>query len=286
MSYEALCNRLHAIYRELNIDALEAQWRYEASFHLLEALRAFLSGVSTMKFPIFRATAFLTSLVFCTTPPIPRNGVLPGSPPSPKPPTCTADAILRTLENSSRNVGASSFCSAYIQASITTSPSNISQTILPVVPTNTDTVTICGNNFSNAPASCGLEGYGFEEYLIFQIQHTSPTGCHLSCLADWNCHSFQTQLSGVRMCNLYSAPVSGSIQTSLGAGYLFYDDTCLNYLPGPCASTTLAATTSSSTFSIPSYLATVPPSRISSACTCLLASLAVATLNITLPTSK
>lgn len=138
---------------------------------------------------------------------------------------------LAAHNSRSRNVGASSFCSAYIQASTTIPPStNSSQAIQSAAPTDTDTTTVCGKHFPSTPVSCGLEGYGYESNLIVQIKHTSPTECHLSCLADWNCKSFQTQLSGIRFCNLYTAPVPGNAQAALGVGYFFYDMTCSNYL--------------------------------------------------------
>ncbi|KUJ09705.1 uncharacterized protein LY89DRAFT_275990 [Mollisia scopiformis] len=160
-----------------------------------------------------------------------------------------------------------------MQPAVTSPPlSNVSQiSQLPGL-TSTATSTVCENQASNTSLSCGLESYGFDSYLIIQIFNKTPVHCHLSCLADWNCMSFQVQLNGSRYCNLFSTSVSGNVELSLGSGYFSYDKSCPNYLLGPCASPTSTAQLSSTVITAPSYLATIPPSRISSACACLLTS--------------
>lgn len=159
---------------------------------------------------------------------------------------CVSDDILRALKNPqvpplchpfvadlhrSRIGGASSFCSSYIFPSSASSPVlNTSQIVQSPLPLAT-TTSVCGNTFPASSTLCGLEAYGFQSYLIIQFDKTRPTDCHLSCLADWNCKSFQVQVNSSRYCNLYSSPVSGNVQAASGSGYFAYDKMCSNYLP-------------------------------------------------------
>ena len=103
------------------------------------------------------------------------------------------------------------------------------------------------------------------------------------CLADPNCQSFQVQASASEYCNLFNVPTSGNVEYAPADVYTFFDRDCSQYLPPACSSA--PAKKAKRDVPIPSYIpATVPPSRISSACSCLITSPdAVATSTVVVP---
>ncbi|TKA68260.1 hypothetical protein B0A49_06284 [Cryomyces minteri] len=233
------------------------------------------------------------------------NGVLSGAPPQATQPVkardnlveravCTNDAICRVLKARHVSAKASSFCSAYLQTTTTvTATSTVSQTvvatalstvIIPTTATATTTVSTTTLTCAAAPTTtattCGFAAYGFSVYLISQSQNTDPVTCHLNCLADPTCKSFQIQAGGAMYNNLYKAVTAGNTQAAPGDVFTFYDRGCSDYLPAGCtaapavqAATKAKRAAAKTSCTVPpalSPLATVVASRISSGCSCLI----------------
>jgi len=120
-----------------------------------------------------------------------------------------------------------------------------------------------------APVTCGLEGYGYGTYLISAQSGIESVACHKLCLTTAGCKSFQTLAGGQQTCNLFNAATAGNMQPAPGAGFTFYDRDCTDLLPAGCTAPPSKAKRNAP---IPTYLATVPATRISSACSCFITS--------------
>ncbi|MCJ1322962.1 hypothetical protein MMC15_008312 [Xylographa vitiligo] len=240
----------------------------------------------------------------------PVNGVLPGTVSHAKrvevphpviearaTQTCNADNVLRDLRNPTDSVAASSFCSTYLQQTSTVTVTTVvpetttvaitDTTLITGTTTETSTVVattvLCAAQPTSPTTTCDYPAYGFQYYLISSTPGVDPVTCHEMCLADPNCQSFQVQASASEYCNLFNVPTSGNVEYAPADVYTFFDRDCSQYLPPACSSA--PAKKAKRDVPIPSYIpATVPPSRISSACSCLITSPdAVATSTVVVP---
>ncbi|KAI9681958.1 MAG: hypothetical protein M1817_000012 [Caeruleum heppii] len=223
-------------------------------------------------------------------PPV-ENGVLPGSPPNVEARNveartggsgCNADNVLRALRNPTRSVGASAFCSTFLRSTVSETTTVAKPTTITETATSTTTTTsttsstvVAATASALCPAgptpgqTCGFEAYGFSSVLISQTPNTDGFMCHEMCLRNPNCRSFQVQTGGARFCNLFTAPTAGNVSPAPGGGFTFYDRNCPDFLPPACSA---PARKMKRDEPIPPYLATVPPTRISSACSCFITS--------------
>ncbi|MCJ1433467.1 hypothetical protein MMC27_002829 [Xylographa pallens] len=229
----------------------------------------------------------------------PVNGVLPGTGPQVKPraevdhpviearatQTCDADNVLRDLRNPTDSVAASSFCSTFLQQTSTVTVTTVVPETTTVAVTDTTLVTaiitevstvatstiLCAAQPTSSPITCNYPAYGYDSDLISSNPNTDPITCHELCLSDPNCQSFQIEAGGAQYCNLFNLPTAGNVEYAPGDGYTFFDRDCSQYLPPGCSSSPMKK--EKRTVPIPSYIpATVPPSRISSACSCFITS--------------
>ncbi|MCJ1404844.1 hypothetical protein MMC11_008070 [Xylographa trunciseda] len=230
---------------------------------------------------------------------VPVNGVLPGTSSQVKArakvdypviearatQTCNADNVLRDLRNPTDSVAASSFCSTLLQQTSTVTVTTVVPETTTVAITDTTFVTgtsteistvatstvLCAAQPTSAVTTCDYPALGYGAYLISSTPNTDPITCHESCLADPNCQSFQVQAAASQYCNLFNVPTAGSVEYDPGDIYTFYDRDCSQYLPPVCTSP--SAKKAKRDVPIPSFLpATVPYSRISSACSCFITS--------------
>jgi len=97
----------------------------------------------------------------------------------------------------------------------------------------TTATVLCAAAVPTNEVSCGVKAYGWDTYLISETPETSPTDCHVACLADPNCESFQSQiLEGDNgYCNLYNASVAGNVSPAPSDDYFFYDRDCQEFRP-------------------------------------------------------
>ncbi|KAF7512079.1 hypothetical protein GJ744_002792 [Endocarpon pusillum] len=239
------------------------------------------------------------------------NGVIPGGPPGAPSKrddgnkgqgvgfgSCNADPVFRDLRKDNNAAGASAFCSSYIRPTATVSTTvsvpttstvikysttSTTTTITSIV-TGTSTVTCAAQ--PTAPTTCGFDAYGFGQFLISQNSGVDPIDCHERCLADINCQSFQVQNGGAMFCNLYNVVTAGNVVPAPGGGFTFYDRDCPDLLPVQCTRAPAKQKRQNPAVPTPSYFATVPPSHISSACSCFItASLAPSTTTVTQQTT-
>ncbi|MCJ1421176.1 Mucin-5B [Xylographa parallela] len=229
----------------------------------------------------------------------PVNGILPGTGPQVKPrakvdhpviearatQTCNADNVLRDLRNPTVSVAASSFCSTFLQQTSTVTVTTVvpQTTIVAVTDTTLVTATstevstvvastiLCAAQPTSSPTTCNYPAYGYGYDLISSTPNIDPITCHELCLSDPTCESFQVQTGGSQFCNLFNLPTAGNVQYAPGDVFTFFDRDCSQYLPPGCTSAPLKK--EKRTVPVPSYIpATVPPSRISSACSCFITS--------------
>ncbi|MCJ1379209.1 hypothetical protein MMC17_002309 [Xylographa soralifera] len=229
----------------------------------------------------------------------PVNGVLPGTVTQVKPrakvdhpviearatQTCNADNVLRDLRNPTDSVGASAFCSTFLQQTSTVTVTTVVPETTTVAITDTTFITgtttevstlatstiLCAAQPTSALTTCNYLAYGYGSFLISSTPEIDPVTCHEMCLADPNCQSFQIENGGLDYCNLYDVPTSGNVEYAPGDIFSFFDRDCPQYLPPGCGSAPMKK--EKRQVPIPSYIpATVPPSRISSACSCFITS--------------
>ncbi|KAA6407823.1 MAG: hypothetical protein FRX48_08174 [Lasallia pustulata] len=197
---------------------------------------------------------------------------------------CNADNVLRGLRNPTQTASASAFCSTYLQSTSTVTATTIvpETTLVPVsttvsvIATETETITVAtstilcpANPAATQTLTCGLEGFGYSTYLISQQANLTAAQCEQSCLSDPNCRSFQTQTGGGQYCNTYNQQTAGNV-LEVDVDYTFYDRDCItDFTPAGCTSPSVKAKRDIAT---PTYLVTVPASRISSACSCFITS--------------
>ncbi|MCJ1290431.1 Mucin-5B [Xylographa carneopallida] len=241
----------------------------------------------------------------------PVNGVLPGPPSLVKrvevdypviearaTQTCNADNVLRDLRNPTVSIAASSFCSAYLQKTSTVTVTTVVPQTSVVAVTDTTLVTQTTTEVSTVVAStilcaapsstgttCNYPGYGYASDLISSTPNTDPVTCHEQCLADPTCQSFQVETVGAQYCNLFNLPTAGNVQYAPNDVFTFFDRDCPQYLPPACGATSAPARKAKRTVPVPTYIpATVPASRISSACSCFItAPSAAATATVVVP---
>ncbi|KAI9660860.1 MAG: Lanosterol 14-alpha-demethylase [Trizodia sp. TS-e1964] len=210
---------------------------------------------------------------------------------------CNADNVLRDLRNPTRAAGASVFCSQYISkivsTTVTTTAYATSYTTAVTTSFTTATSTITSVSTStvlcpppnDSTAFCGVPAIPNPDYQIIYLDGKDPTECHQLCLANPNCQSFSIDTDvTVNNCALQSVPSIEELLLDTIGSRLFYDVGCTDYLPDACRGQRLRknlaviekrVTGSGSGPSTPSYLATVPASRISSACSCFITGPAV-----------
>jgi len=193
---------------------------------------------------------------------------------------CNADNVLRDLRNPTRSVSASSFCSTYLQPTVMTTTTT-PLTVVSTVPTTTFTTTTTTTTSFDAsttvlcPAAptasvtCGEEAYGFYSFLISQTAGVSSAQCEQNCLANSACEAYNTDND---ICNLFTENVANGFDSVPGGGYLAYDRDCPDNAPAVCSAHPSVKKRQASNIVTPTYLATVPASRISSACSCFITS--------------
>ncbi|MCJ1393391.1 hypothetical protein MMC18_006265, partial [Xylographa bjoerkii] len=241
----------------------------------------------------------------------PVNGVLVGTVPQVKPraeidhpviearatQTCNADNVLRDLRNPTDSVAASSFCSTFLQQTSTVTVTTVvpETTTVPITDTTFVTATtteidtvatstiLCAAAATATLTTCDYPAYGYVSDLISLNPNTDPVTCHELCLADPTCQSFQVESGGQMYCNLFSQPTYNNVEYAPNDIYTFYDRDCQQYLPPSCGSAPMKK--EKRAVPIPSYIpATVPYSRISSACSCFItAADAPATSTVVVP---
>lgn len=182
-----------------------------------------------------------------------------------------------------RSVGASTFCSGFLQPTVTSTSTvtiDNTNTITSLTTETTTTTTIATESIvatvtcaasSPTAVTCNVEAYGFGTNLIDQTTGVDPIDCHEHCLANPACKSFQVQTGAQRTCNIFKVATAGNVQAAPGSGFTFFDRNCIDYLPAQCTPAAMPKMAKRAA-SIPSYLATVPATRISSACSCFIAS--------------
>ncbi|MCJ1288420.1 Mucin-5B [Xylographa opegraphella] len=228
----------------------------------------------------------------------PVNGILPGAVSQEKraevdhpviearaTQVCNADNVLRDLRNPTVSVAASSFCSAFLQQTSTVTVTTVVPQTTTVAVTDTTLVTetstevsivatttaLCAAQPTSSATVCDYPAYGYAYYVISSTPGIDPTTCHENCLADSTCQSFQVELGGLGYCNLFNVPTTGNVQYISQDSFYFFDRDCPQYLPPGC--TSAPARKEKRTVPIPTYIpATVPPSRVSSACSCFITS--------------
>jgi len=211
--------------------------------------------------------------------------------------SCNADPVFRELRKAENAQGASSFCSSYIRPTATTSvtvtiPTTAVVTEFATVPITTTTTSVVTGDTSTvtcaaqptAPPTCGLEANGLGRNLISTNSGLSPVECHLACLANEDCESFQVGDATDLACNLFRTATAGNVFPSPGSGFRFYDRNCPDLLPAQCTPNALKQ--KRQVAPTPSFLATIAPSRISSVCSCLVtAFLTPSTITLTQQTT-
>ncbi|MCJ1360427.1 MAG: hypothetical protein MMC33_010432 [Icmadophila ericetorum] len=218
---------------------------------------------------------------------------------------CNHDNVLRDLLNTQVAAQASVFCSAYLQSTITvtatatlseTNTASVTDTLIVTATTTViddvaTTTILCPASPTATLTTCNYPAYGFSTYLISQNPNTDPYTCHELCLADPNCQSFQIQAGGQMYCNLYNVPTYNNVEYAPGDVFTFFDRDCTQYTSGDCGSSPDKREIHQEKreqLPNPTYIpATVPPSRVSSACSCFITSpSAPATATVTATTTN
>lgn len=255
-------------------------------------------------FPSILVTGLAVLLVTCSAAPYaappgiieltPENGLAP-EPRHVKERTvhslCKLNPVYYLFKSRPRSVAASSFCSSYIRPTSTLRATTTKVVVLTELTTQTATeatTTVASNTVATvtelcatptAPVTCGLEAFGFGQFLISSTSGLSGLACHRLCLVTPGCISFQTQTGGANFCNLFNAPTAGNVQPAPGSGFFVYDRDCTDLLPAGCA----LSQKFKRTVPLPPWIPPAIPSIISAACTCLITSAPATTTTVIVP---
>ncbi|PVH87822.1 hypothetical protein DL98DRAFT_631991, partial [Cadophora sp. DSE1049] len=190
-----------------------------------------------------------------------------------------ADNCLKDLRHPLVVKAASKYCSALLQQTTTTTPTNTIGVTVLSTQTNTETTIITTTTTSTAPVTtftspvvCGLRGFGNSAFNIFQDDSgdlASQSACQNECLS----RGALTFGFGVTTCACYNRRPEEFVSVNSGSPYTFFNVNC----PPPPANkraivTPAPAATCINSKPLPSFFASgkYVGSRISSACSCLI----------------